>query len=633
MGCNNGSTDYYGFEPGENKIIPFENIYLWPLKSCDDEFKNFTEGRGDCEWEKCWYNFAVNGETRSNVSYPKITLPKPKIKRFDCPSMLYYSDMLDVTLYVKDDFGKHGKAKLKAINVSSGKKKWEIEILSTEAQYEYGLWIYKWRLPPDEHLFTKDDKCSNFSLQANYSGLCGEDNSTRITHITEYHPKKEVAHLNKMLLEEDEWYNIYVKKEDLAKGDLSFDVTIKDKIKKGNATLKVCRIDNNGGCLNYSLRSDEKEVYPYEYTYYNNSIRFNESDKYKNFSLHLYYDRPKLPSPWPSPWNIYNLTIIPFYIKFENPTVSPKTGNWSDTFNYSVDVNASKGLNIAITLRVFDPYREPEPWIPLGAPDIEEPPTVKWSDQEPFEKYCAGQSKFYFEYHIEEFKGESPVYLGPYLGPRPEPPEFDNGTTNPNVTIYCNWSKSSTLCNYSVNVSAEDEYKVRLLVKDPDSNDWIPKGDIKEISSTTKNITWTDITPFESLNIDNITQYIGKRANYTFEYDGHRYEEKTPFPGPELVAAFKDPKVELEPGDEVINYNDTFYYSVNVIGSEKLLNITLRYLCDGKWISENITKPTKEYNSITKWQQLNWTCKAINSWEEVRFDVNVTGREKPIEVY
>jgi hypothetical protein len=135
----------------------------------------------------------------------------------------------------------------------------------------------------------------------------------------------------------------------------------------------------------------------------------------------------------------------------------------------------------------------------------------------------------------------------------------------------------------------------------------------------------------ESLNIDNISQYIdnGTRANFTFEYNGHRANKN--FSGPVLVAAFRDPRIKLEPGDEEINCNDTFNYSVSVIGSEKL-NITLRYLCDGKWISEDITKPiTKEYTNITKWEPLNWTCKAINTWVDVKFDVNITGEE--IEVY
>ncbi|MBE9594254.1 MAG: hypothetical protein IMF19_12350, partial [Proteobacteria bacterium] len=108
---------------------------------------------------------------------------------------------------------------------------------------------------------------------------------------------------------------------------------------------------------------------------------------------------------------------------------------------------------------------------------------------------------------------------------------------------------------------------------------------------------------------------------------GHKANKN--FSGPLLVGAFKEPRIVPDP--ENISYGDNFSYSVNVIGSEKL-NITLRYLCDGKWISEDITKPiTREYTNITKWEPLNWTCKAINTWEDVKFDVIVTGEE--IEVY
>jgi hypothetical protein len=184
-------------------------------------------------------------------------------------------------------------------------------------------------------------------------------------------------------------------------------------------------------------------------------------------------------------------------------------------------------------------------------------------------------------------------------------------------------------------VTTKDEYKVRLLVKDPtDDKKWIPKGDIRDVSSETKSpVTWYNISPFKSIDIDNITQYIdnGTRADFSFEYDGHKADKN--FSGPVLVAAFRDPRIKLEPGDEEINCNDTFNYSVNVIGSEKLLNITLKYLCGGKWISADKTEPIKVYTNITKWEPLTWECKAVNTWEDVKFDVNVTGEAKPIEVY
>lgn len=569
----------------------------------------------------------------------EVKLPRPEATFKSYRRMVDYNEDFNIGVRVDDIIGscQDITPDLKFLNCSNNS---DIRYPSShDCTHREGTvgYDYIWTVSKFDEIFKKKDVGSKFEVNLTYNnGVYPIPPKTGPypIKIVEYTPKIRDVKINKISLRSGEWNDVYVEEEDLNRGTLPFEVTIEDKKGKGKVTLEKCKIidSNLSNCTNYTLAYISSDGLKN----CSGDILFNQGDAYENFSLRLYYNRSKLPADWPSPWNIYNMTIIPFYINFENATVSPKTGNWSDTFNYSVDVNASKGLTITITLRVFDPYREREPWIKLVAPDIdriEEPPTFKWSDRKPFEKYCAGQSKFYFEYHIEEFQGESPVYLGPYLGPRPEPPEFNNGTTNPNVTIYCDWSNSSTPCNYSVNVTTEDEYKVRLLVKDPVSNDWIPKRDIKEISSTTKNITWTNITPFGSLNMDNITQYIGKQANFTFEYDGHIYEEEPQFPGPELVAAFKDPKVELEPGDEVINYNDTFYYSVNVIGSEKLINISLRYLCDEEWISENINNATWNYAATGNWTPHTWECQAINTWEEVRFDVNVTGEGKPIEVY
>ena len=471
--------------------------------------------------------------------------------------------------------------------------------------------------------FKEEDVCHKFEVNLTYKNKYHE---TGQIHIRKIVPKIKV-YLDKKVLSELYNNTIYLEEDT----NLTFKAKITDYV-EANVSLKLDVYKNNESYWNYTWPPRTIEGSPgapstEDYDKCNGdkcNIWFKKERN--NFTMILNYNRLN------ETFNkTYNLNIIPVSVKFENASVDPEVGYWDDKFNYSIWVTAS--IDLDVNLSVYDPCREREPWIDLGymfytKEDVNRPKKLNWTNEEPFKKCCVGRSKFYFGY----LGKETQVFFGPDL--IKPPPEFNNGTPNSNVTIYCNWSNSSTPCNYSVNVTTEDKYKVRLLVKDPISKDWIPKGEPKDVSRETKNITWTDITPFESLNMDNITQYIDNetRADFTFEYDGHRYEEKPPFPGPELVAAFKDPKVELEPGDEVINYNDTFYYSVNVIGSEKLLNITLRYLCDGKWISENITKPTKEYTSITKWQPLNWTCKAINSWEEVRFDVNVTGREKPIEV-
>ena len=627
-GSRNKSEYWQLPKRGGTKIFPFKNIYLRPLKSCDDEFKNFTEGRGKvCKWEECWYDFTVIGAEGlyHNTRFPKITLPKPKTKLI-CPGSVAWCEDFIWTFYVEDKMRGWGTFRILVDNLT---------VDSEGITFEPGGGEYTYK----KKIFNESMVCNNYTVVFNYSDRCHDINKSCRGHITQYIPKivggpylNATEDVFKLLSEGvNEIDNI--KWKDMDEGNFSFSVTIEDEIEKGNATLQVYRIKNNT-ITNYSLKSDEGEGFPYEYKYYNESIRFDRNDANTTILLYLDYSRPNLPSEFWNEWpKVYNITIIPFEIDFKNATVKPEEGNWSDEFKYSVLVNASKDLSI--DLKVFDPCLETWPWRPVEPSEVYFKngwKTLNWTIKKAnpiFSENCSGESKFYFKYE----GGKTQVYSGPVL--ISPPPEFDNGTTNPNVTIYCNWSKSSTPCNYSVNVTTEDEYKVRLLVKDPVSNDWIPKRDIKEISSKTKNITWTNITPFESLNTDNMTQYINNRtrADFILEYDGLRYKEESPFPGLELVAAFKEPRIELEPGDEEINYNDTFNYSVNVIGSEKLLNITLRYLCDEEWISENINNATWNYATTGNWTPHTWECQAINTWEGVRFDVNVTGEKKPIKVY
>jgi len=551
-----------------------------------------------------------------NESCKGYIIPNPPQTRLTCPRSVAWCQDFIWTFYVEDKIGGSGN----------------FQILVDNSTVDTGS--YSFKPGGDEYTykgrpFNESMVGNYFTVIFNYNDHCYPNiNESCEGYITEFPPPEITAYLNGDPLSKDRRNVRYIEKNT----SFPFKVEITDYVGSANVTLKLDVFKNSYEYFNKTWnRTLTGTIGEPETTKpYNCNIPFiNEKS---NFTIVLNYN-----NTYNNTYKTYNLTIISFEIDFRNATVNPPDGPWNDVFNYSVNVSASRDLDI--TLKVFDPCTEEWPWKTVSLNETnatkkyytkDEGKTLYWNtkpNNPPFSENCKGKSKFYFEY----LEGRmSPIYRGPELF---KPPEFNNGTTSPNVTIYCDWSNSSTPCNYSVNVTTEDEYKVRLLVKDPVSNDWIPKRDIKEISSTTKNITWTNITPFGSLNMDNITQYIGKQANFTFEYDGHIYEEEPQFPGPELVAAFKDPKVELEPGDEVINYNDTFYYSVNVIGSEKLINISLRYLCDEEWISENINNATWNYAATGNWTPHTWECQAINTWEEVRFDVNVTGEGKPIEVY
>jgi hypothetical protein len=616
----------------------------YPIKyKCEPEDKRCNIG--PVKLEKAGkYEFKVSFSWRYTVDSktgegPTIYSVPPKIKDFKCPSELYHARNLECEAYIEDEIGGYGNCRAfltvcDRVKLSPPDEK---NLLGNVSEY---IWV----ITLEEHHFSEKDVNKTCGVYVDYFNDFWNITSRPVNlTIRPYYPIiSDGPYLDGNHLSKDNAIDD-IRWKDLDEGNFSFNVIIEDEIEKGNAILQVCRIDNNDSSCpeNYSLKSDEKEGDPCKYNYYNDSVRFNRNDAYKNFSLRLYYDRSELPSMWHHPWEKYNITIIPFEVEFENATVYRPKGNWSDEFKYSVWVNASKNLTIA--LYVFDPCLESWPWIHVANKKYNKygGKTLNWTigGDTIFSENCSGKSKFYFEYESKETE----VYPGPNLGlneyvdhngPSPkEPPEFNNSTTNPKVTIYRNWSQSSTPCNYSVNVTTKDEYKVRLFVKDP-TGEWIRKRD-NEISSTTKNITWSDIKPFESLNIDNISQYIdnGTRANFTFEYNGHKANKN--FSGPLLVGAFKEPRIELRTGDEEINYNDPFNYSINVYGSKRL-NITLMYRenPNGEWITDGIEVPTRQYNNTFNWTSppLKWGCRAIKSWAEVKMEVEIEGEQKHIKV-
>ncbi len=618
------------------------NVRFGPIRFYD-HFGIKVAGIEEVEYDIPFeYRRGVNPVKDSEPGHgPSVGPPEPIIiTRIPLKKDLYYMDDLEIEFIVKDVMGDMGTATLKTYKPPHYSEI-EFEEIAERKHIGGNLYRYIWKIEPEEHKFTRTQAINKttFKLCVDYDSFYDYQNwCCGWLRVTEYIPKID-AYLGSYSKEEErqklseyDWNKIYIERKDLDR-DFRFNAIIEDKIEKGTAILELCGVNDSIGCKKYTLAGPSEGIM---HQYSNDGIRFNEGDS----SLRIYYNRSKLPPDWPcpaKPWKVYNITIIPFEIAFENATVDPKEGDCSDEFEYTVLVTASKDLTIA--LNVFDPCLETWPWIEnkrynktyntSGNGSVRKQLNWTVNGTTFFNENCSGKSKFYFVYEGKKTE----VYLGPNLGDIPDglhrkPPEFSNGITNPNVTIYCNWSQRATLCNYSVSVSSKGDYTVRLFVNDPTGELMIRRGETKEILNTTKNITWT-IAPFESLNIDDIAQYIGKRANFSFKYDGQSY--KGEFRGPLLVAAFKEPKIVPDP--EKISYNGSFNYSVNVIGSEKLHDITLKYRCGDNWTSANITEPTKEYDNKIEWELLTWPCKAIKLWEDVKFDVNVTGEGKPIEVF
>ncbi len=328
--CNKSLTKSFSFPLDEKNItIPFENIHLRQLKSCDDEFKNFTRG----EWDKCWYIFSVDDDPPFKALYkegPIIIIP----------------------------------------------------------------------IPPPE--------------------------------IKAYLNEKVLSGNNKIYLEEDT--------------NLTFKAKIIDYV-EANASLELDVYKNNESYWNCTWNNRTIEVTPDVQFERECDIPFKKERN--NFTLNLSYSR--LNEINKTFYKTYNLEIIPVSVKFENASVDPEVGYWDDKFNYSIWVTASIALDI--TLSIYDPCREPEPWIPLGEPDnpytkkdVNRPKKLNWTNEKPFEKYCTGKSKFYFGYldketlvfYGPELKEEITVFVGPELVARFRNPQIKPEDISYNDTFnYC----------------------------------------------------------------------------------------------------------------------------------------------------------------------------------------------------
>jgi len=566
---------------------------------------------------------------------PAVGPPPPKIIEGVPPKKdLYYLNDLEIEFIVKDVMGDMGTAKLKAYKPPHYSEI-EFEEIAERKNIGGNMYRYTWKIEPEDHKFTRTQAINKttFKLCVDYDSYYDYQNwCCGWLRVTEYIPEI-VAYLGsyskeeeRQKLSEEYWNKIYIERKDLDR-DFRFNATIKDKIEKGTAILEVCGVNDSVGCKKYTLAGPSEGIY---HQYSNDSIRFDEGDS----SLRIYYNRSKLPPWWPcpaKPWKVYNITIIPFEIAFKNATVYQEEGNWSDEFNYSVLVTASRDLTIA--LKVFDPCLET--W--SGAMDRTYFNTSGWKQLNWtvngatfFSENCSGESKFYFEYEGKETK----VYPGPDLGGNGSDVDQgpDNkGITNPHVDFgvpsapsataeayYDIDTGATTAFDYNVTATSNSDiwFDISLRVCDPIEDVWMLKGENKLThfsANETASLIWREIRPFESLNKSKIEEYIGKQSNYTFVYPGGK---SGTIAGPKLVVAFKD--LEMDP--KVVSYGDDFTYSINVTACRNL-SITLRYYNGTEWVPADETEPAKRYTTPHKgWESLKWNCKATDSWEKVKFE-------------
>lgn len=309
-------------------------------------------------------------------------------------------------------------------------------------------------------------------------------------------------------------------------------------------------------------------------------------------------------------------SLIPL-LEFRNPKVEPPDGSYNSSFNYSVKIaNVTEHVNISeIKLEVLNPHTLN--WTTYNQTNSTNN-TLIWHVR-PFEgdPECRGTARYRFIYDDDVWPEMVPYY-GPEI--KPPPPELKGWVES--TTAERNLSKEECI-EYYVHTgyvtpfnftatSKNTDLDLELLIRDLETGNLERRGGPQHCKAG-KNVTWSYITPFDSISADKIKGCIGKRVNFTFMYQGQVYKEE--FKGPELLVAFKNPKYPTS-----VSYGENFNYSIDVIGS-RALNITLEYQNKGNWISDNVSPPEWNYTDIDigNWTRHTWNCKAMKEWEDVRF--------------
>lgn len=559
--------------PGGTCTVTRSDVYFTDQALLKGDFKNWTKEATPCEWKRAWYQFCfIDGHDGAKTCEPEqkvspiLTFPEPKIK-FICPRSVAWCEDFNVKIYVEDEMEGSGTF-------------WIDSLFNTSIDFPPGgdKYIYN-RRPFNVSMVGKD-----IPVGFNYRNACFDKNESEDVHILPIPCPKITADLDGEPLFEttENRGNIrYIEKNN---STLPFKAIIKEYVGSANVTLTLVINKDSSECYNHSWNETLTGTIGEETTVtYVCDIPFEKEEK--NFTIFLKYSND-MPIENCSYNLTYNLTIIPLDIEFKNVTVSPEGGNWSDEFDYTVWINASKKLTIA--LYVFDPCLESWPWIHVANKTYnkngwKKGKKLNWTinGDTIFSKNCSGQSKFYFEYESKETQ----VYQGPELiGPLNI--NFSNPHVEPEGGCICldsnvlNYFKMDF--NYSVVVKANDKTTIGLIVIDPNKTEYKLEPKVYDTPGEQKHLFW-------SVNIAELNQSLGTweyKFNYTY-YDNQRKVTETwnlkNVTGPEIYAVLRDfsldPEYILSSGE--IPEGVTFNVSCKVNGTEEL-NMTLLLIADDR---------------------------------------------------
>ena len=301
---------------------------------------------------------------------------------------------------------------------------------------------------------------------------------------------------------------------------------------------------------------------------------------------------------------------IPYDINlsWRNNYSYPPEGWCNETFNYSIDVKAERNGTVELQIESKGDCEKGERQTYNKTSEWQ---TMNWTITNPCGEY-EGNTSYKFVFYLEGKKNNE---TAPYTGPKlfiPINISFTEDFAEPNYGVYYNFKDgifndtNNTLFNFSINVTADKNTTIKLVLIDPDDN----KHEIEEKCEYKTHKTPGQPQECSWRMIEPPSGQAGK-WNYTFSYydtrlyydtgDGWNMSNKT-FEGPEIIAVFEN--YTLDP--ESCPFGDPCNVTVCMKGTEEM-NVTLEAF--NLWPDHKnwtIIEPLKQYEPPGE-ECLNWT--------------------------
>lgn len=312
--------------------------------------------------------------------------------------------------------------------------------------------------------------------------------------------------------------------------------------------------------------------------YWNNkSLNFDFNAAYYRFAGRI-QSQPKVGPVWP------------IELQFRNSTLSPMNGTPRTEFNYGLEVNASKPIDVA--LNVLDPgtgeyflagtrsYVNSSVWEKLNWSGI------KMTSNED----AAGQSSYNFSFHYpgsaDSFNSTKDMLGQDYQGPYVNAWEIEANVIPANGSIYTPFTYTARI---TTNKPSRD---IGLEIQPPNSTIWQAQG--RQTYSTSYNVlTWPNLSFRSSPEVLGL-------GKYRLVTDNSVLGE---FSGPQIDVAVRNESFKKLP-------NNNFDYSAEVRSIRPKVDMELMFTDDGvTWMRSGLFRTYTIGNnssSETPWEVLTW---------------------------